>query len=153
MTASRCFRFEEDFTASLRCIPMAVRRKLDLAGVKLRLAHWTALDRQERQRLLDWPDQEQDVQALRLWLLERTAALPEGPARCLPQAIAEPWQQQDCWPEVVLRSAEQLGLALRPGGWQTLEELQRFALVKLSHPGHEHRNLPLALGEFDLIEP
>jgi hypothetical protein len=36
--------------------------------------------------------------------------------------------------------------------WQHLNELQRFALVKLSHPGHEHRNLPAALREFGLID-
>jgi len=33
--ASTCLGLEADFTADLRCIPMAVRRKLDLAGVKL----------------------------------------------------------------------------------------------------------------------
>lgn len=153
MSATQCFRFEEDFTASLRCIPMAVRRKLDLAGVKLKLVHWAALDLADRQRLLDWSDQTEAVEALRAWLLECTASLPDGPARLLPRASSEPWQQSEQWPEVVLRSAAQLGLSLRPEGWRTLEELQRFALVKLSHPGHEHRNLPLALEEFGLIEP
>jgi hypothetical protein len=50
-------------------------------------------------------------------------------------------------------SCAQLGLDLRPGGWAELSELQRFALVKLSHPGHEHRNLPRALAEFGLLAP
>jgi len=45
----------------------------------------------------------------------------------------------------------QLGLELRSDGWMALNELQRFALVKLSHPGHEHRNLPQALAEFGLL--
>ena len=148
---SHCFRFEADFTTSLRCIPMAVRRKLDLAGVKLKLVHWTALEQEERQRLLDWSDQDEAVFALRQWLLARTAVLPDGPATLLDPSLGEPWQQALQWPEVVLRSAAQLDLALRPGGWQSLDELQRFALVKLSHPGHEHRNLPLALEEFDLL--
>ena len=152
MTASRCFQFEEEFTASLRCLPMAVRRKLDLAGVKLKLVHWTALPLEERQRLLAWPDGAEAIQELRRWLLERTAALPAGEASLLPPACDEPWQQGDQWPEPLLRSAAQLGVALPPGGWQTLEELQRFALLKLSHPGHEHRNLPLALREFGLID-
>ena len=31
------FGFEADFARDLRCIPMAVRRKLDLVGVKLGL--------------------------------------------------------------------------------------------------------------------
>jgi hypothetical protein len=47
-------------------------------------------------------------------------------------------------------SCAQLGLSLRPGSWARLDELQRFALVKLSHPGHEHSNLPKALREFEL---
>jgi hypothetical protein len=46
-----------------------------------------------------------------------------------------------------------LGLALRSDAWSGLDELQRFALVKLSHPGHEHRNLPMALEEFAQIAP
>jgi hypothetical protein len=52
--ASTCFDFEADFTADLRCIPMAVRRKLDLAGVKLKLQHWSELDEAERAELLAW---------------------------------------------------------------------------------------------------
>ena len=47
---SQSFDFEADFTSDLRCIPMAVRRKLDLAGVKLKLSHWGALAGPERQR-------------------------------------------------------------------------------------------------------
>ena len=45
--ARTCFDFEADFTADLRCIPMAVRRKLDLAGIKLKLQHWSELDEAE----------------------------------------------------------------------------------------------------------
>ena len=38
---------------------MAVRRKLDLAGVKPKLSHWGALAGPERQRLVQWPDHSQ----------------------------------------------------------------------------------------------
>jgi hypothetical protein len=48
-------------------------------------------------------------------------------------------------------SCAQLGLKIEPQRWSNLDELQRFALVKLSHPGHEHRNLPRALDEFGLL--
>ncbi len=54
---------------------------------------------------------------------------------------------------MLLASCRQLGLTLPPNAWGSLDELQRFALVKLSHPGHEHRNLPRALAEFGLAEP
>lgn len=146
----RCFVFEADFTADLRCIPMAVRRKLDLAGVKLRLSHWHALSEQERQQLLAWPDGRADVAAMRQWLLERTSAMADGQAKLLEPAVAAVWQQAEVLPAVLADSCRQLGLTLALQAWQRLDELERFALVKLSHPGHEHRNLPRALAEFGL---
>jgi hypothetical protein len=150
--ASTCFRFEADFTGDLRCIPMAVRRKLDLAGVKLKLQHWSELGDAERQELLAWGDDGAAIEALRAHLLARTASLSAGQAKELPRPGGdEPWQQADQLPAELAASCAQLGLELRSEGWAELSELQRFALVKLSHPGHEHRNLPRALTEFGLL--
>lgn len=148
MRPDHCFAFEADFTADLRCIPMAVRRKLDLAGVKLKLVHWNGLSADERQRLLAWGDAPEAIDDLRRWLLERSRALPQGPAGTLEPATGCDWQQGEVLPERLRQSCDQLGLRLRPGCWESLSELERFALVKLSHPGHEHRNLPRALAEF-----
>lgn len=149
--ASTCFGFEADFTSDLRCIPMAVRRKLDLAGMKLKLQHWSELGDAERQELLAWPDEAAAIEALREHLLARTTSLQAGQAKLLPLPSGEPWQQSEELPEVLAASCAQLGLGVRAGGWAELNELQRFALVKLSHPGHEHRNLPRALAEFGLL--
>ncbi|MFM7550184.1 MAG: nitrate reductase associated protein [Cyanobacteriota bacterium] len=149
--AGTCFAFEADFTANLRCIPMAVRRKLDLAGVKLKLQHWSELAESERGELLAWGDDAAAIEAMRTHLLRRTAELSAGQARDLPRPADEPWQQTEHLPEVLAASCSQLALSLRPEAWATLDELQRFALVKLSHPGHEHRNLPRALAEFGLL--
>ena len=146
--AQTCFGFEAEFTADLRCIPMAVRRKLDLAGVKLKLVHWNGLTVAERQRLLAWPDGTAAVAELRLWLLERTAQQAAGVARTLPIACQESWQQQQETPPSVSTACLEQGVLLSNPAWAGLSELQRFALVKLSQGGHEHRNLPLALAEF-----
>jgi hypothetical protein len=152
--ASTCFAFEADFTSDLRCIPMAVRRKLDLAGVKLKLQHWSELGEIERGELLAWPDDAAAIETLRAHLLARTAGLSAGQARELPRPGGhEAWQQTGQLPAVLATSCAQLGLRIRSDGWAELDELQRFALVKLSHPGHEHRNLPRALAEFGLQEP
>lgn len=147
--ASRVFAFEADFAGDLRCLPMAVRRKLDLAGVKLKLVHWHGLSSAERQRLLAWPDHPAAIEDLRLWLLERSHTLPQGPASPLPQALETAWQRGEEIPEVLAASCLQLGFPLTAETWRSLDELQRFALVKLSHPGHEHRNLAKALEEFE----
>jgi hypothetical protein len=144
------FDFEADFSADLRCIPMAVRRKLDLAGIKLKLEHWSELSAGERGELLAWPDDAAAIEALREHLLRRSAELGAGPAKTLPRANGEAWQQGEQLPAVLAASCAQLGLPLEGNGWADLDELQRFALVKLSHPGHEHRNLPKALREFGL---
>ena len=149
--AQTCFGFEAEFTADLRCIPMAVRRKLDLAGVKLKLVHWNGLTVAERQRLLAWPDGTAAVAELRLWLLERTAQQAAGVARTLPIACQESWQQQQQTPPAVHQACSDQGVLLGDAAWAGLNELQRFALVKLSQSGHEHRNLPLALAEFGVI--
>lgn len=146
----RCFAFEADFVEDLRCLPMAVRRKLDLAGVKLKLSHWHGLDPNERARLLVWSDAPAAIVDLRQWLQRRTAELADGPARAIDPAIAADWQQLEAVPERLRAACEQLGSGVELAQWQSLDELQRFALVKLSHPGHEHRNLPRALMEFGL---
>jgi hypothetical protein len=148
----RCFDFEADFVGDLRCIPMAVRRKLDLVGVKLKLSHWSQLSEAERQGLLAWPDDAPALADLDRWLAGRTAAMKEGPAGRLEPARGAPWQRDDAVPQVVLDSCRQLGRPFPADGWGKLDELQRFALVKLSHPGHEHRNLPRALAEFGLSQ-
>ena len=54
MTSSY-FNFEKDFTDSLRCIPMAVRFKLDVSGIKLKLSEWARLDPGERALLVTSP--------------------------------------------------------------------------------------------------
>jgi hypothetical protein len=143
--------FESDFSADLRCIPMAVRRKLDLAGVKLKLVHWHGLSDRERQQLLDWRDDGRALLDLREWLLQRSRSLPRGPAQAMEPACQAPWQERSHLPDVVRRSCTQLDLQIVEQRWSCLDELQRFALVKLSHPGHEHRNLPSALAEFKLL--
>ncbi len=45
------------------------------------------------------------------------------------------------------------GTPLSLDQWQALSPLQRFALIKLSQAGHEHRNFALALAEFGLESP
>lgn len=144
--ASHCFGFEQDFVAGWRCIPLCVRRKLDLAGIKLKLRHWLTLEQAERQELVDWPDAPEDLQRLALHLRQRTAAMADGTVKDLPKAQQQPWQQPHL-PATVAAAAHRLGYHLDPTCWQQLSELQRFALCKLARPGHDHHNLPAALAE------
>src|SRR5688500_15694362 len=46
------FEFETDFAGALYCIPMAVRRKLDLCGVKVSLKQWNRFTLEQREHLV-----------------------------------------------------------------------------------------------------
>ena len=145
--ASHCFRFEQDFVGNWRCIPLCVRRKLDLIGLKLKLSHWLALSRSERQELVDWRDDSDSLRELRLHLQACTQLMEHGMARDLPPAFDEPWQCSDVVPQSLHAAAARFDLNLSLSCWQTMGELERFALCKLARPGHDHHNLEAAFNE------
>ena len=145
--ASHCFAFEQDFVGTWRCIPLCVRRKLDLIGLKLKLSHWLALEQPQRQELVQWGDSTAALDALRDHLLQCTRSMADGEAKPLPQASEEPWQRADGLPLELANAAELAGHELNGQRWGQLSELERFALCKLARPGHDHHNLPAAFSE------
>ena len=145
--ASHCFAFEQDFVGTWRCIPLCVRRKLDLIGLKLKLSHWLALEQPQRQELVEWGDSTAALDALREHLLQCTRSMADGEAKPLPQASGEPWQRADGLPLELANAAELAGHELNGQRWGQLSELERFALCKLARPGHDHHNLPAAFSE------
>ncbi len=145
------FQFEQDFVASLRCIPMMVRMKLDTCGVKLKLSHWQKLDQTERQNLVTWPcttpaeaeDYRQQLQAL----LQAKTGSPAGELPIDPQPA---WLVAACIPESIQQKTQEFRSPLSLMEWQQLSPIQRFALIKLSRANHENANFLPALQEFQL---
>ncbi len=147
------FQFEADFVESLRCIPMQVRHKLDTCGVKLKLQHWHQFDDHDRHSLVDRPcDTRASIQdyrdRLRQLVQTRTGQYPKD----LPIEDKPPWSHSEVIPADVLAEAARFDQAISIEQWRSLSELQRFALIKLSRPGHENRNFQPALIEFGLTE-
>ena len=150
--ASPYFEFEQDFVGSLRCVPMVVRHHLDTCGVKLKLDHWNHFSQSERQALVDWPcETPAQAQDYRKQLQALITARTGAPAKTLEVSDAPPWQQIEAIPEVVLEKFAQQQVPLKLTQWQTLSELQRFALIKLSRPSHENLNFMPAVKEFGLM--
>lgn len=145
--ARHCFAFEHDFIGNWRCIPLCVRRKLDLSGVKLKLNHWLALDQEQRQRLVDWADDPAALHQLRDHLRHHTRSMPDGMVADLPPAADQPWQRADQLPESLVVAAQRRAISLSVSDWAAISELERFALCKLARPGHDHHNLEAALTE------
>jgi len=145
------FKFEEDFVASLRCIPMYVRFKLDTVGLKLKLSHWARLGLEDRRMLADTPcETAEEIDAYRLLLSRLVLERIGEPLSELPASHDSDWEQEST-PERILARAGEIGVSITQEQWAGLLPLQRFALVKLVRPGHEARNFEPALQEFGLL--
>lgn len=153
--ARPCFTFEKDFFENgIRCIPMLVRFKLDLAGIKLKLKEWVKFTMEEKEYLSDQScDTAIEITTYRNHLKQLVR-------NCTGHEPTEMTVDQDpAWarisyvnPEVDLQ-AICFGWKISLQQWQNLTNLQRFALLKLCRPGHENENFPKAMREFNLTNP
>ncbi len=146
------FQFERDFASSLRCIPMQVRYKLDLCGIKLKLPQWNQFSKSDRQILLDLPCQtSEQVQTYRQTLQELVEKVTGEAATNLPVADNPDWENALTIPNSVNDKSKEVGVPLTIEQWRELTPIQRFVLIKLSRSSHENRNFVPALEEFQLV--
>jgi hypothetical protein len=145
------FQFEADFVDSLRCIPMYVRYKLDISGIKLKLAEWNQMNQEQRQSLVDLPTTtEAEVNYYREYLQNLVLQITGKSASELPIEIHPAWMDSDRVSDEVEKKVAELGLHITLKDWQNLTDLQRFALIKLSRSSHENHNFPIAMAEFNI---
>jgi hypothetical protein len=147
------FVFEEDFIeANIRCIPMVVRFKLDIAGIKLKLAEWSRFTVRDRSQLIQgFCITDGQIASYRLYLQElirmRTGNKPTDLA-----VDAYPlWSVLDHVSPELNEKAAGFGLHISDKQWKFLSSLQRFTLLKLCRSGHENKNFEKAIQEFGLI--
>lgn len=145
------FDFERDFAGSLRCIPMAVRLKLDLVGIKLSLRQWSVLQREQRTRLLKVRCDSAADRAAIVVMIEDWVTATGGTIDRIVPADGSVWSNTTVPETVALQTNEKQVPTPEQPQWQKLTELQRFALVKLTRSGHENQNFVPALQEFGLI--
>lgn len=145
--SNRYFYFEDDFIRDLRCIPLCVRRKLDLIGIKLKLTHWQEFNLTEKSKIVNWPDSRKELLNLKEFLKDKTSNSKYGEAKEIKESINEPWQNNTKVPDKVLKAAQKRGINISDEKWKNLSELDRFAFCKLIRPSHEHNNLDKAFDE------
>ena len=146
------FAFEGDIHASLDCVPLTVRRKLDLAGLKISLSGWQQLARDERLCLCHLPvDASEDLAIYREVLLafcrrrEISYKLLEDPV-----VDARAWNAATVPPGLRERTAA-LNAQLDDAAWSQLDEESRYALLKLADPKRSPDKLTAALVELGLL--
>jgi hypothetical protein len=146
------FRFEEDFVeANMRCIPMIVRFKMDLAGIKLKLTEWVKFTNIEKLCLALSPaNNTEQIRHYKI-MLNRMIFDHTGQTGTSLEINQYPaWSVTDRVPEHLCVYLSGLNKTISSNQWKSLTNLQRFALLKLMREGHENKNFPKALREFGL---
>jgi len=147
------FNFEEDFMEdNVRCIPMVVRFKMDAAGVKLKLSEWSKFHPQERVKLALLPiDDHESITTYHQYLIALIAKYTGNQATRMEIDRQPAWANPHQIPEMLRDKSNEIALNLSLKQWESLTDIQRFALLKLCRPGHENKNFPKAVKEFGLL--
>ena len=148
------FQFEQDFMEdNIRCIPMIVRFKLDACGVKLKLKEWIKMTVDEREQLALLPiDSYGDLDVYKSYVQQLIHSHTGDDATLLPASSNQMfWSSADALPSVLKEKLTESKMNISIAQWKNLSVLQRFALLKLTRPGHENKNFPKAMKEFGLI--
>jgi len=147
------YKFEDDFVANnIKCIPMIARFKMDAAGIKLKLAEWSKFALDEKRQLSEmccFTDKEVSLYRnyLAQLIMKRTGNIPTD----LPINLNPVWANTDSVDELLQQKAKEYNWWISIEQWRALNNLQRFALLKLYRPGHENKNFPKAMREFNLV--
>ncbi len=147
------FNFEEDFIEdNVRCIPMIVRFKMDAAGIKLKLAEWKKFKSEEKIELALLPaSTDEEAKLYNTYLSQLIEKYTGNKATALLINTNPDWANLQNIPVMLSEKAKEFNLIITPAKWQQLTNLQRFALLKLCRPGHENKNFPKAIKEFNLL--
>jgi hypothetical protein len=150
----RRFAFEGAIHETLDKVPIAVRRKLDLASIRISLFGWRALPWEDRLSLCHLPvDTAEDVAVYREVLMRFTARtgipvdrLPSAPSSRRAWSLTEVLSRLD----VQLGTEEALGIDRRR--LASLSDEERYALFKLADPARDPGRLRAALLELGFGE-
>lgn len=130
---------------------MSVRCKLDTCGIKLKLDQWNTFTLDDREQLVTTPCQTPDeVSQYRQLLTTLITQRANSEVKELAIDPNPPWLNLQSIPDNVQANLERVQQSVTLEQWSELNPLQRFALIKLSRPGHESHNFVPALKEFGL---
>ena len=138
------FGFEHDMYETLEFMPLDIRRRSDMAGVRISLAGWQALAFAERLTLGQLSvDTEADLDAYRL-IARAMMNRVEQPMK--EEHRATPWRDAGVTTRVAARARE-LGFAFEPAGWGALSDSAKYALYRLADSKKDPSKLEAALAE------
>jgi hypothetical protein len=125
------FRYESEFYPTLSRVPLHVRMKLDLTGIKISLRDWLSFSFEERTALCHLPveaNEEQQVFVNYLDFLSRKyRAAPVTMTEAMRKAL---WDDPNEISEPVAEKSRERGRSVTSQEWTRWKSHQRYALYK-----------------------
>ena len=142
------FRCESEFYPALSRLPLHVRMKLDLAGIKFSLKDWLAFSFEERTVLCHFPMDTEDEQQAFIAYLEFLSRKYLG----APLALTAPanrllWDNADPIPQPVVEKSAARNQAVTRAEWARWNSCYRYALYKTAISKNEPEAFYDLLGE------
>ena len=124
------FRYEAKFYPNLSRLPLHVRMKLDLMGLKISLNDWLAYSLEERQVLCHFSTENIEERQVFAAYLDFLSRKYQGKTVERTEALdSEAWGAAQV-PEPVAQKSAAYSNAVNLGEWQAWEAHQRYALYK-----------------------
>lgn len=143
------YRFEAEIYPTLSRIPLNVRMKLDLTGVKISLKSWLAVSFEERQVLCHLPvETEEEKNAFHAYVDFLSTRYFGEKAAQIPTMSNAPWEDRESIPDSVVLKSKESGRDVSPEEWRQWNLHQRYALFKLSISKNEPEAFHETLLEF-----
>jgi hypothetical protein len=144
----RRFRFEADIYESLDCVPMAARRKLDRIGLKVSLEQCQRLSSPEHLAICHMPAESPDeCAALREVIVETVKGRNNSAPKELAAELRSAADPPALPPSLHVSRAKAAGFDLTDQVWQSLDEDERYAPMKLGNEKGISHNLASARAE------
>lgn len=133
---------------------MIVRYKLDQCGVKLSLKQWSCFSRDERAELVQRDcSTAGSIAAYAEYLINLIEVKAKDKPARIPVIGSAEWDEVGAVPARLVNYAGNMGLPPPSSEqWASLTSLRRFALFKLTRPGHDNDNFLPAMREFGLAD-
>lgn len=142
------FHYEAALYPDLDRIPLHVRMKLDVTGVRLSLKHWLAFHIEERTIICHLPvDHEDEKHAFINYLIFLCQQYCGGPAQMLPPIDPSFWEISDQVPRPVLERCSDNGDSVALKEWIGWSSHQRYGLYKTAISKSEPENFFAVLDE------
>ena len=126
------YRYEAEFIPTLSRLPLDVRRKLDITGIKLSLKEWLAFSFAERMVLCHLPcDNAEEQEAFIEYLDFLSRKYLGTPTERIEALNAALWSST-ALPHAVSESSSALNHSINLDQWRSWQSHERYALYKTS---------------------